>query len=163
MKVHFPERLATMSERIKWLVDNLADGKNTVFAEKLGINEANIRSYIRGVQPKADVLANIVLSYDVNAMWLLTGVGFARQTNDQPEEAPKTLTSNATVKDFFDQFDPYLQRKDAKIVAQAEEIGRLKARIEQLERELEEVREFPPVELDSSVAESVSQTALQST
>ena len=75
MEVHFFENIATIHDRIKWLVDNLAEGKNTIFAEKLGINEANVRSYIKGVQPKADVLSNIVKSYDVNAMWLLTGAG----------------------------------------------------------------------------------------
>lgn len=154
MKVHFPDRLVTIHERIKWLVDHFADGKNTVFAEKLGVNEANIRSYIRGVQPKADVLSSIVSSYDVNALWLLTGVGFPLQSNVQPEEPPKTLTSNATVKDFFDQFDPYLQRKDAKIIQQAEEIGKLKARIEQLEKELNESQIFSPA--NSPIVEAPS-------
>lgn len=138
MGVHFPERIVTIHERIKWLVDHFADGKNTVFAEKLGINEANIRSYIKGVQPKADILSSIVITYDVNALWLLTGAGFPLQSNSQPEEPPKTLTSDATIKDFFDQFDPYLQRKDAKIIQQAEEIGRLKERIAQLESEKNE-------------------------
>lgn len=135
MKHHFPERIATMHERIKWLVDYFADGKNTIFADKLGINEANVRSYIRGVQPKADILSSIVITYDVNALWLLTGTGFPLQSNMQPEEPPKALTSDATIKDFFEQFDPFLQRKDAKIIQQAEEIGKLKERIAQLERE----------------------------
>lgn len=134
MEVHFFENIATIHDRIKWLVDNLAEGKNTIFAEKLGINEANVRSYIKGVQPKADVLSNIVKSYDVNAMWLLTGAGNPLTPNIQPEEPPKSLTGDATIKDFFDQFYPYLQRKDAKIIQQAEEIGRLKAHIEELER-----------------------------
>lgn len=132
---HFPENIVKISDRIKWLVDHFAEGKNTVFANKLGINEANVRSYIRGVQPKADILSKIVLVYDVNALWLLTGAGFPIQQNIQPENPPKTLTSDATIRDFFEQFDPYLQRKDAKIIQQAEEIGRLKERILQLEQE----------------------------
>ena len=135
MEVHCFENIATIHDRIKWLVDNLAEGKNTIFAEKLGINEANVRSYIKGVQPKADILSNIVKTYDVNAMWLLTGIGNPLSPNIQPEESPKSLTGDATIKDFFDQFDPYMQRKDAKIIQQAEEIGRLKARIEELERQ----------------------------
>ena len=65
----------TIHERIKHLVDIKAGGKNTVFAQKLGVSEANIRGYIKGVIPKADVLEKIVISYDVNAMWLLTGLG----------------------------------------------------------------------------------------
>ena len=135
MEHHFPERIATIHERIKWLVDYFADGKNTIFADKLGVNEANVRSYVRGVQPKADFLSNIVTTYDINALWLLTGAGFPLQSNTQPEEPPKVLTSDATIKDFFEQFGPFLQRKDAKIIQQAEEIGKLKERIAQLERE----------------------------
>lgn len=135
MNHHFPEKFANIHERIKWLVDHFADGKNTVFADKLGVNEANVRSYIKGVQPKSDVLSKIVLTYEVNAMWLLTGAGLPILPNNQPEEPPKALTSDATIKDFFEQFDPFLQKKDAKIIQQAEEIGRLKERVAQLERE----------------------------
>lgn len=46
----------TIHERIKHLVDIKAGGKNTAFAQKLGVSEANIRGYIKGVIPKADVL-----------------------------------------------------------------------------------------------------------
>lgn len=137
MGVHFFENIVNIHDRIKWLVDNLAEGKNTIFAEKLGINEANVRSYIKGVQPKADILSKIVLSYEVNALWLLTGAGYPLQKNEQPEVPPKTLTGDATIKDFFDQFDPYLQKKDAKIIQQAEEIGQLKEQVRQLTIEKE--------------------------
>lgn len=67
--------IGTIHERIKQLVATLAGGKNTVFAQKLGVSEANIRGYIKNVVPKADVLEKIVTSYDVNASWLLTGIG----------------------------------------------------------------------------------------
>ena len=67
--------IGTIHERIKVLVDTLAGGKNTVFAQKLGVSEANIRGYIKNVVPKADVLEKIVTSYDVNAEWLLSGNG----------------------------------------------------------------------------------------
>ena len=49
--------IETIHERIKQLVTTLAGGKNTVFAQKLGVSEANIRGYIKNVVPKADVLA----------------------------------------------------------------------------------------------------------
>lgn len=47
-------RTEKIGERIQQLVNAVADGKNTIFAAKLGINEANVRSYIRGTLPKAD-------------------------------------------------------------------------------------------------------------
>lgn len=70
------EKFETIHERIKLLVDTLANGKNTVFAQKLGVSEANIRGYIKNVVPKADILSKIVTCYDtVSPLWLLTGTG----------------------------------------------------------------------------------------
>lgn len=123
----------TIHDRIKQLVDEKADGKNTVFAQKLGVSEANIRGYMKGIMPKADILAKIVISYDVNAMWLLTGLGFSYLPN-QPEDVPKELKGHDSITKLFEMYEPYIQRKDAKIIQQAEEIGRLKERIAQLEK-----------------------------
>lgn len=110
--------------------------KNTVFAAKLGVSEANIRGYIKGVIPKADVLEKIVISYEVNAMWLLTGIGYETLPN-QPEEVPSPLTDQSLLTDFFKTYEPYIQRKDAKIIQQAEEIGQLKEQVRQLTIEKE--------------------------
>lgn len=126
----------TIHERIEHLVKTLADGKNTVFAAKLGVSEANIRGYIKGVIPKADVLEKIVISYEVNAMWLLTGTGYETLPN-QPEEVPSPLTDQSLLTDFFKTYEPYIQRKDAKIIQQAEEIGQLKEQVRQLTIEKE--------------------------
>ena len=126
----------TIHERIEHLVKTLADGKNTVFAAKLGVSEANIRGYIKGVIPKADVLEKIVISYEVNAMWLLTGTGYEALPN-QPEEVPSPLTDQSLLTDFFKTYEPYIQRKDAKIIQQAEEIGQLKEQVRQLTIEKE--------------------------
>lgn len=40
------ENLATIHERIAFCVQKYGEGKNTVFAERLGISEGNIRGYI---------------------------------------------------------------------------------------------------------------------
>ena len=69
------ENIATIHERIAICVQTFGDGKNTAFAEKLGVSEGNIRGYIKGVVPKADVLEKIVRTYDVSPEWLLTGNG----------------------------------------------------------------------------------------
>lgn len=124
----------TIHDRIKHLVEKCAGGKNTVFAAKLGVSEANIRGYIKNVVPKADILEKIVISYEVNAMWLLTGLGYESLPN-QVEDMPAPLTESSSVADFFKQYEPYIQRKDAKIIQQAEEIGALKEQIKQLQRE----------------------------
>lgn len=73
----------TIHDRIQQIVNTFAGGKNTLFASKLGVSEGNIRSYIKGTMPKADLLAKIVNSYDINPMWLLTGKGEILNSDDE--------------------------------------------------------------------------------
>lgn len=117
---------STIHERIKVLVEEKAGGKNTNFALKLGVNEANIRGYIKNVLPKADVLEKIVTSYEVNALWLLTGEG-----QHTPTEQPKV-----EVRSDMSSFIEYLREKDAKILEQAEQIAQLRAVIKQMRAEV---------------------------
>lgn len=65
----------TIHERIALCVQVCGKGKNTLFAGKLGVSEGNIRGYIKNVVPKADMLENIVRTYDISPEWLLTGKG----------------------------------------------------------------------------------------
>ena len=57
----------------------------TVFADKIGVSEGNIRGYIKGIMPKYDVLEKIVTSLDVNPDWLLTGRGNMEKEPDQQQ------------------------------------------------------------------------------
>lgn len=67
--------MSTIHDRIQDIVKTFGDNKNTVIAKRLGISEANIRGYIKGIMPKEDVLEKIVRNYEVSARWLLTGEG----------------------------------------------------------------------------------------
>lgn len=91
------EKNATIHERIALCVQYFGEGKNTVFAEKLGVSEGNIRGYIKGVVPKADILEKIVRTYEISSVWLLTGEGemlkddkreVAHQTENPKEGIP---------------------------------------------------------------------------
>lgn len=130
-------RIKTIGERIQHLVNILAEGKNTVFASALGINEANIRSYIRGTLPKADVLEKIVITYEVNAKWLLTGFGEVQELNPQPTRAPFILNDDTPISVFMGEYMQQLDKKDEKIVQQAQTIGMLQERVRELENRLE--------------------------
>src|SRR5699024_4823170 len=120
--------------RIGTLVQEYGDGKNTVFANKIGISEGNVRGYIKGIMPKADVLEKIVRTFDVNAMWLLTGIGQMCVSN-LDMSTPVFTSDNDRLATVLQQFDVFIQKKDMQIVQQAEEIGRLRERISHLERE----------------------------
>lgn len=80
--------MSTIHDRIQDIVKEFGGNKNTVVAKKLGVSEANIRGYIKGIMPKEDVLEKIVRNYEVSAHWLLTGEG-SMMDNDG-----KQLTTN---------------------------------------------------------------------
>lgn len=124
----------TIHDRIGTLVQEYGDGKNTVFANKIGVSEGNVRGYIKGIMPKADVLEKIVRTFDVNAMWLLTGIGHMRVSN-LDISTPVLTSDNDRLTTVLQQFDVFIQKKDMQIVQQAEEIGRLREQISHLERE----------------------------
>lgn len=92
------KNIATIHERIAYCVQYFGNGKNTVFAEKLGVSEGNIRGYIKGVVPKADVLEKIVRTYELSPLWLLTGEGDMLNTpkkeTKEREKAIATPTTN---------------------------------------------------------------------
>lgn len=65
-----------IADRISFLVSICGDGKNTVFANRIGDNEANIRNYRSGkTTPKYSTLVNIVNYCGVNTQWIMTGKG----------------------------------------------------------------------------------------
>ena len=134
----------TIHDRIRLLVEEKADGKNTVFAQNLGVSEANIRGYIKGVVPKADVLAKIVSSYDdISPSWLLTGEGDMLKTApsdtlDTPQQPSPQAPSqekdqkNKKAKATSSNTDTSVVELARIIAQQAEEIGRLKSELSRL-------------------------------
>ncbi len=95
------------------------------------------RAIANGTDIQAKWLEAIVENYPhYSAQWLLTGVGemLRPQSSCQTEEA---YTANPTIESEMPstRLDPVIERFMCKITEQAEEIGRLKARIEELERE----------------------------
>lgn len=93
------ESPATIHDRIALCVQKYGAGKNTVFAEKLGVSEGNIRGYIKGVVPKADVLENIVRTYDISPEWLLTGRGKMLKTKEPLSDTPADQKPSFSNKD----------------------------------------------------------------
>lgn len=93
------ETTATIHDRIALCVQKYGEGKNTVFAEKLGVSEGNIRGYIKGVVPKADFLENIVRTYDISPEWLLTGRGEMLKTKEVSSDSHVNQQPSSNDKD----------------------------------------------------------------
>ena len=65
-----------IQERIKFLVDNLASGKYTVFAKNCSIPVSTFKTYVDGpTNPTSVHLRKIASVYRVNLNWLILGDG----------------------------------------------------------------------------------------
>jgi transcriptional regulator with XRE-family HTH domain len=73
---------SSISLRIKRIITELYEGNQSEFARRIGISESNVRSYLVGTTPKADVLEKIVNNIAISYEWLLTGEG-AMLRNEQ--------------------------------------------------------------------------------
>lgn len=144
----------SIHHRIAQIVKHFAADNNSLAAKNLGVSEGTIRSYRNGTTPKADVLEKIVRTYEVNAMWLLTGVGEMCAPNQSITENIK-LSGDTSIVEFFKQFEPMLQQRDDKLLRQAEEIGRLREQLEQARRDIERLEAGKNVSTPHHVPEPI--------
>ena len=88
-----------ISLRINELIEKLFDGNNSKFAQKLGINEANVRNYRKGTLPKIDFIIKIYENIEFNFDWLLTGKGEILPKKEDNNITPSQKELN-DLKDF---------------------------------------------------------------
>ncbi len=110
---------------INAILNSNKDVNKTTLAASLGVKPAKFSEILNGrMLAGTDIMSNLCVLYDVNAMWLLTGVGGMHITNVEVE-APLLVGENESMKRFFSQFDQFIQKKDAKIIQQEEIIDKL--------------------------------------
>lgn len=68
-------KMSDINFRIITLINHFAGGNNSVFGQMIGINEANVRSYVKGTEPKFNVIQKIAEKFEINYEWLLLGKG----------------------------------------------------------------------------------------
>ena len=92
-----------IQERIKFLVDNLARGKYTVFAKNCSIPVSTFKTYIDGpTNPTSGHLKKIASVYRVNLNWLILGDG-------EPFVEGSTQEGEATGRCKLSAIDPVVQ------------------------------------------------------
>lgn len=70
------EACKKLKERISIVIDKYGSGKNTRFADLIGVREASIRGYLKGHLPKADFFEKVASNCEGISMdWLITGDG----------------------------------------------------------------------------------------
>ena len=129
---------ATIHERIAELVKRYGKGKNTLFASLIGTTEGSIRGYVKGIQPKHDILESIVRNCDsISPRWLLTGEGpmlekDTSRTQEATQTKPKATRSTPTSEATESVLLSLIREKDETIRQQAIEIGKLTEQLRSL-------------------------------
>ncbi|MCU7615628.1 S24/S26 family peptidase [Chryseobacterium sp. PBS4-4] len=92
--------------RIKQLMEVFADGNRSTFAKMLEIGESNVRSYLNGTEPKANVIEKICVSLAINPEWIVLGSGPMQKLNNIVAEGksdyqkfPKVITVDSSNQD----------------------------------------------------------------
>ena len=121
-----PTNKMTKKERLEEVIRHFGGGKPSLFAKKLGIAPSTISSW----------LARDTFDYDlifancegISAKWLITGEGHMLHQDQTSTEIQLSAIG------IEDKLLNIIQEKDSIIRSQAEEIGQLCERINQLER-----------------------------
>lgn len=114
----------TINDRFEAIICDLYGGNNAAFAKAIGVAPTVIQNVIgkRKGKPSFDVLAKVCALANINAEWVMTGHGRMLKSSSSSPTASKL--ANVT---------PLEEILISRVQKQAEEIGRLKAKIEQLE------------------------------
>lgn len=72
--------------RLKFLVDQHAKGKPTIFAKDAGISGGTFHAYMNGRLPQSEQLIRIHEYCGANINWLLTGIGSPYLNNDNASD-----------------------------------------------------------------------------
>lgn len=136
-------------ERIKQYID-LKGVSVSAFERSIGMSNASFgKSLKNGGAIGSDKLENILKTYpDISPSWLMTGVGEMLISEDSINN-PEQPQGND---------ERYIMHLMDKIASQAEEIGRLKERNAQLERENRQLHSVSNRDFTAQEVEQVSAT-----
>ncbi len=146
----------TIKEKILTFLDSQGI-KKTEFFEEAGLSPSNFKGAAKYGELGGDKIAKILTMFpNLSAEWLMRDKGpmlldaseiSTTDSVNTPEEVDKTTEPSIPGTEYLvDKLFTKLDEANALTRTVVEENGRLKARIEQLEHELDQTREFPPVE-----------------
>lgn len=119
-----------IQERIQEVIDTLYNGNKRLFANSVGISPTTLENVvgIRQGNPSYLLLYKICSNANINTHWLITGEGEMAKTNFATETTGESDSINKYLQTM-------LETKDRLLMEQAEELGRLREQVRQLEIE----------------------------
>ncbi|WP_288374002.1 hypothetical protein [uncultured Chryseobacterium sp.] len=145
-----------IKSRIKRIIDDFYGGKNTNFANSLEIDEANIRNYLKGTEPKASFFEKINEKTEINIEWLISNKGDiikSKIENIQQKENEDPF-QDLTVDKKLDKLYYLLSTCVDKIISMEDEIKKLSNEKEQ-DKEKSIAKTKSKIEREILKAESV--------
>lgn len=127
----------TINERFTVIINTLYNGNKSAFAKAIGVAPSVVDNIVgkRQGKPSYDVIEKVSALAAVNLNWLISEIGepldFYNRKKEQPEE------KKAASPELELRLLEMISDKDKTIREQAEELGRLRERIVQLEQRLE--------------------------
>ena len=120
-------------ERLEAIIGHYCDGKPSLFAKFLGVAPSTISSWLSRDTMDYDLL--FAKCENLSADWLLTGNGNMMTASPKKESRKKVPTVPPPEDKTPDNLSDTIMQLVATISRQAEEIGRLKETIRQLQRQ----------------------------
>ena len=122
-----------INERFCNIIRTLYGGNKSAFASAIGVAPSVVENIVgkRQGKPSFDVIEKVCAIAEVNTIWLITGRGEA--FDFRPDEKKEQTLNSSHSTGIEDKLLAIIQEKDKVIREQAEEIGRLKERVFQLE------------------------------
>lgn len=93
--------MATFTDRLLFLVEDLASGKAAPFAKKAGIPQGTFHNYVKGRLPNVEHLIAIAETYKVDMNWLLTGGGGPYRCGPEHAVGGASRTKCLSAEEYF--------------------------------------------------------------
>lgn len=129
----------TINDRIEMLVNEHFDGNKAAFAKSIGLPPTGMSSYLskqRRSKPSVDMVTKIVVTFDVDARWLLTGEESPKkEVHTEGDYSPASdsgdvsvIVSDAVLAERVKALETLLAEKNERIAELKERIEELKVR-----------------------------------
>lgn len=131
--------METINDRIETLINDRFDGNKAAFAKSIGLPPTGLSNYLgkqRRSKPSVDMVTKIVVTFDVDARWLLTGEDAPKkEVHTEGDYSPASdsgdvsvIVGDAVLAERVKSLEALVAEKNERIAELKERIAELKAK-----------------------------------